>query len=88
MRCSEPAAETSARLQPETGTTCMSQIQIVEGDLLDQDVEVIVNAWNRNIIPCGCCFRRAFHGRSRDELDASLSGSRQNAARFHLAVPS
>jgi O-acetyl-ADP-ribose deacetylase len=26
-------------------------VQIVEGDLLDQDVEVIVNAWNRNIIP-------------------------------------
>ncbi len=26
-------------------------IRIVEGDLLDQDVEVIVNAWNRNIIP-------------------------------------
>lgn len=25
--------------------------EIVEGDLLDQDVEVIVNAWNRNIIP-------------------------------------
>ncbi len=24
---------------------------IVEGDLLNQDVEVIVNAWNRNIIP-------------------------------------
>lgn len=24
---------------------------IVEGDLLDQDVEVIVNAWNRNWIP-------------------------------------
>jgi O-acetyl-ADP-ribose deacetylase (regulator of RNase III) len=24
---------------------------IVEGDLLDQNVEVIVNAWNRNIIP-------------------------------------
>jgi O-acetyl-ADP-ribose deacetylase (regulator of RNase III) len=24
---------------------------IVQGDLLDQDVEVIVNAWNRNIIP-------------------------------------
>ncbi len=23
----------------------------VEGDLLDQDVEVIVNAWNRNVIP-------------------------------------
>jgi O-acetyl-ADP-ribose deacetylase (regulator of RNase III) len=26
-------------------------IQIVDGDLLDQAVEVIVNAWNRNIIP-------------------------------------
>ena len=26
-------------------------ITIVEGDLLDQDVEVIVNPWNRNIIP-------------------------------------
>ena len=26
-------------------------ITIVEGDLLDQDVDVIVNAWNRNIIP-------------------------------------
>lgn len=26
-------------------------IQVVEGNLLNQDVEVIVNAWNRNIIP-------------------------------------
>lgn len=26
-------------------------LKIVEGDLLNQDVEVIVNAWNRNIIP-------------------------------------
>jgi O-acetyl-ADP-ribose deacetylase len=26
-------------------------VQIVRGDLLDQKVEVIVNAWNRNIIP-------------------------------------
>ncbi|MCE9529694.1 MAG: macro domain-containing protein [Planctomycetes bacterium] len=26
-------------------------IEIVEGDLFDQDVDVIVNAWNRNIIP-------------------------------------
>jgi len=25
--------------------------RIADGDLLDQDVEVIVNAWNRNIIP-------------------------------------
>jgi O-acetyl-ADP-ribose deacetylase (regulator of RNase III) len=27
------------------------EVDVVEGDLLDQDVEVIVNAWNRNIIP-------------------------------------
>lgn len=27
------------------------QTTIVDGDLLDQDVDVIVNAWNRNIIP-------------------------------------
>ena len=26
-------------------------LQIVTGDLLDQNVDVIVNAWNRNIIP-------------------------------------
>jgi O-acetyl-ADP-ribose deacetylase (regulator of RNase III) len=26
-------------------------LRVVEGDLLDQDVEVIVNAWNRNLIP-------------------------------------
>lgn len=26
-------------------------IRVVDGDLLDQDVEVIVNAWNRNLIP-------------------------------------
>lgn len=25
--------------------------EIVDGDLLSQDVEVVVNAWNRNIIP-------------------------------------
>jgi O-acetyl-ADP-ribose deacetylase (regulator of RNase III) len=26
-------------------------VDIVDGDLLDQDVEVIVNAWNRNLFP-------------------------------------
>lgn len=28
-----------------------AQLDIVDGDLLDQEVDVIVNAWNRNIIP-------------------------------------
>src|SRR5439155_6223234 len=27
------------------------QVRIVEGDLLDQPTEAIVNAWNRNVIP-------------------------------------
>ena len=27
------------------------ELSVVHGDLLDQDVDVIVNAWNRNIIP-------------------------------------
>jgi O-acetyl-ADP-ribose deacetylase (regulator of RNase III) len=27
------------------------EIQVIQGDLLDQDVDVIVNAWNRNVIP-------------------------------------
>jgi len=26
-------------------------VTVVDGDLIDQDVDVIVNAWNRNIIP-------------------------------------
>jgi O-acetyl-ADP-ribose deacetylase len=26
-------------------------VKLVQGDLLDQDVDVIVNAWNRNLIP-------------------------------------
>lgn len=27
------------------------KVEVFEGDLLDQDVDVIVNSWNRNIIP-------------------------------------
>ena len=27
------------------------EIRLIDGDLLEQEVEVIVNAWNRNIIP-------------------------------------
>ena len=27
------------------------KVQLIQADLLDQDVDVIVNAWNRNIIP-------------------------------------
>jgi O-acetyl-ADP-ribose deacetylase (regulator of RNase III) len=50
-------------------------LRICQGDLLDQDVEVIVNAWNRNIIPwwlllpqgvSGAIKRRAGHGPFRE----------------------
>jgi len=27
------------------------RVRVVEGDLLEQDVDAIVNAWNRNVIP-------------------------------------
>lgn len=27
------------------------QVRVVTGDLLDQDVDAIVNAWNRNVLP-------------------------------------
>ena len=29
----------------------MAEVELATGDLLNQDVQVIVNAWNRNIIP-------------------------------------
>jgi O-acetyl-ADP-ribose deacetylase len=35
---------------------------IVEGDLLDQPVEVIVNAWNRNVIPWWLLLPRGVSG--------------------------
>jgi O-acetyl-ADP-ribose deacetylase len=50
-------------------------LQVYEGDLLDQDVEVIVNAWNRNITPwwlllpqgiSGAIKRRAGYGPFRE----------------------
>ncbi len=34
-----------------SGCSITMNIQLVSGDLLDQKVEVIVNAWNRNLIP-------------------------------------
>jgi len=26
--------------------------EIITGDILDQNVDIVVNSWNRNIIPC------------------------------------
>ena len=38
------------------------RLRIVEGDLLDQDVEVIVNTWNRNVIPWWLLIPRGVSG--------------------------
>ena len=43
--CSECSAHVDATIQQQP------VVEIVEGDLLDQEVDVIVNTWNRNIIP-------------------------------------
>ncbi len=47
-RANKRAATThfSDRQGPES-----MKVSVVEGDLLDEEVEVIVNAWNRNVIP-------------------------------------
>lgn len=51
------------------------ELHVTEGDLLDQEVDVIVNAWNRNIIPwwlllpqgvSGAIKRRAGHAPFRE----------------------
>lgn len=46
---SGPSAEPEAEPEPEPLPEAV--LRVVEGDLLDQDVEVIVNAWNRNVFP-------------------------------------
>jgi O-acetyl-ADP-ribose deacetylase (regulator of RNase III) len=37
-------------------------VRIVEGDLLDQKVDVIVNAWNRNVLPWGLLLPQGVSG--------------------------
>jgi O-acetyl-ADP-ribose deacetylase (regulator of RNase III) len=50
---SRSADRRSSSAQTATPTSKLHDmnVTIVDGDLLDQDVDVIVNAWNRNIIP-------------------------------------
>ena len=49
-----PAPRLDADNNPVYARTCPDctplKVEVIEGDPLDQDVEVIVNAWNRNII--------------------------------------
>jgi len=52
--------------QVETMANIAPQITIVEGDLLDQEVDVIVNAWIGTSSRGGCCCRREFLGPLND----------------------
>lgn len=47
------------------------ELRIVEGDLLDQDAEVIVNAWNRNVIPWWLLLPQGVSGAMQDEAQRS-----------------
>jgi O-acetyl-ADP-ribose deacetylase (regulator of RNase III) len=56
-------------------------LKMIDGDLLDQPVEVIVNAWNRNIIPwwlllpqgvCGAIGHTAHFAPARVSKDAPI----------------
>lgn len=50
-----PAQRLDADRNPVYSVRCPAcspvKVEVVEGDLLDQQVDVIVNAWNRNVIP-------------------------------------
>ncbi len=50
-------------------------LRICDGDLLDQDVEVIVNAWNRNIIPWWLLLPQGVSGPLNAGPDMSRSAS-------------
>jgi hypothetical protein len=56
----------------------MSTPEIVHGDLLDQPVEVIVNARNRNIIPWWLLLQQCMLEAARDEP----FGGRMSIVRF------
>ena len=57
-------------------------ITVKEGDLLDQPVEVIVNAWNRNLIP----FRAIIHVAGIGFLWRSSEASIRKSVRTTLAL--
>ena len=54
MACTAPG--------PDPTIYIAMKFQLLEGDILEQDVEVIVNAWNRNIIPWWLLFPQGVSG--------------------------
>jgi len=61
-------------------------VEIVEGDLLDQYVEVIVNAWNRNIIPWWLLLPQGVSGAIRRRGGTAPSRKSAGMERFLLAA--
>ncbi len=60
-----------------SGASGLMDLHTVECDLLDQDVEVILNAWNRNLIPLVAApAPGSLRGRAGVE-QAALRGGRQ-----------
>ncbi len=51
VREQESVGSNPTTLTQPVGYIERMQVSIVDGNLLDQDVDVIVNAWNRNVIP-------------------------------------
>ena len=62
--------------------------EIVTGNLLDQDVEVIVNAWNRNVIPWWRLFPQGVSGaiKKKAGLDPFREVARRGAIPLGGAV--
>jgi len=59
-------------------------VTIVEGDLLEQDVEVLVNAWNRNFIPYFLLLPQGVSGALRKRAGA---GPFREVMRYGLLRP-
>ncbi|HOX22644.1 MAG TPA: macro domain-containing protein [Elusimicrobiales bacterium] len=60
------------------------EIKVVEGDLLAEDVEVIVNPWNRNIIPWWLLIPQGVSGLLK--CRAGLQPFRELAAKGHIPL--
>ena len=53
------------------------EAELIDGDLLEQDVDAIVNAWNRNIIPWWLLVAPGRHWPERRATRHERSGDNQ-----------
>jgi O-acetyl-ADP-ribose deacetylase (regulator of RNase III) len=54
----------------------MAEVEVTTGDLLKQDVDLIVNVWNRNIIPWWLLLPQGVSGAIRKGAGSSVPRSR------------